>query len=97
VASDGGSGLAQVRATRLEGIDDFDFTGRGDEVLAAVNQSSELVRVSADGTQETLLDSEDGMQGTTAVVVRGDRAYVTNGANLAGNDPTLMLARLHRR
>jgi sugar lactone lactonase YvrE len=97
VASDGGSGLAQVRATRLEGIDDFDFTGRGDEVLAAVNQSSELVRVSADGTQETLLDAEDGMQGTTAVVVRGDRAYVTNGANLAGNDPTLMLARLHRR
>ncbi|MGP3966722.1 hypothetical protein [Streptomyces sp. 6N223] len=96
VTGDGGSGRAEVRATGLEGIDDFDFTGRGTEILAAINQSSKLVRVSADGAQETLLDSEDGMQGTTAVAVRGNRAYVTNGANLAGNDPTLMLAELRR-
>ncbi|MFD9705618.1 hypothetical protein [Lentzea sp. NPDC059081] len=92
----GRSGPAEVRATGLEGVDDFDFTGRGDEVLAAVNQSSELVRVAADGTHETLLDAADGMQGTTAVVVRGSRAYVTNGANLTGDDPTLMVAELRR-
>lgn len=36
------------------------------------------------------------MQGTTAVAVRGNRAYVTNGANLAGNDPNLLFARLQR-
>jgi hypothetical protein len=69
----------------------------GNEILAAINQTNELVRVSANGAQETLLDAEDGMQGTTAVAVRGNRAYVTNGANLAGNAPTLMLAELHRR
>ncbi|MFB4301003.1 hypothetical protein [Actinomadura sp. NTSP31] len=97
VTEDGGSGRAEVRATGLEGIDDFDFTGRGDEILAAINQSSKLVRVGADGEHETLLDADDGMQGTTAVIVRGNRVYVTNGANLAGNDPTLMLARLQRR
>ncbi|MFY1632288.1 hypothetical protein ACN27F_03210 [Solwaraspora sp. WMMB335] len=97
VARGGGSGRAEVRATGLEGIDDFDFTGRGAEILAAINQASKLVRVGADGAQETLLDAEDGMQGTTAVVVRGNRVYVTNGANLAGNDPTLMLAELRRR
>lgn len=96
VAKDGGSGRAEVRATGLEGIDDFDFTGRGTEILAAINQSSELVRVDADGARETLLDADDGMQGTTAVIVRGNRVYVTNGANLAGNDPTLMLAKLQR-
>ncbi|MFJ8604504.1 hypothetical protein ACIREM_38530 [Streptomyces shenzhenensis] len=97
VTKDGGSGRAEIRATALEGIDDFDFTGRGAEILAAINQSSRLVRVGADGAQETLLHAGDGMQGTTAVAVRGNRVYVTNGANLAGNVPTLMLAELHRR
>ncbi|MEU6409741.1 hypothetical protein [Microbispora sp. NPDC046933] len=97
VTKDGGSGRAEVRATGLEGIDDFDFTGRGTEILAAINQSSKLVRVDADGTHETLLDAQDGMQGTTAVAVRGNRVYVTNGANLVGNDSNLLLAKLQRR
>ncbi|GGP34059.1 hypothetical protein [Saccharothrix coeruleofusca] len=96
VAEDGGPGRAEVRASGLEGVDDFDFTGRGTEILAAVNQSSRLVRVSADGTGETLLDAGDGMRGTTAVVVRGNRAYVTNGANLVGGDSNLLLAELRR-
>ncbi|WP_236795026.1 hypothetical protein [Amycolatopsis sp. GM8] len=97
MTGDGGSGRAEVRATGLEGIDDFDFTGRDTEILAAINQASKLVRVAPDGTHETLLDAEDGLQGTTGVAVRGDRVYVTNGANLAGNDPTLMLAKIRRR
>ncbi|AQZ63469.1 unnamed protein product [[Actinomadura] parvosata subsp. kistnae] len=92
----GGPGRAEVRATGLAGIDDFDFTGRGTEILAAINQSSQLVRVAADGTHETLLDAGDGMQGTTAVAVRGHRAYVTNGANLTGNDSNLLLAKLQQ-
>jgi hypothetical protein len=97
VTKGGGPGRAEIRATGLEGIDDFDFTGRDTEILAAINQTSKLVRVGPDGAQETLLDAEDGMQGTTAVAVRGNRAYVTNGANLAGNDSNLMLADLQRR
>lgn len=96
MTADGKAGSAEVRATGLEGIDDFDFTGQGTEILAALNQSSRLVRVSPDGSQETLLDAEHGLQGTTAVIVRGDRAYVTNGANLAGDDPSLMLVDLQR-
>ncbi|WP_331857330.1 helix-turn-helix domain-containing protein [Amycolatopsis thermoflava] len=64
--------------------------------LAAINQDSKLVRVGADGSWETLLDAGDGMQGTTAVVVRGSRVYVTNGANLVGDDSNLLVARLRR-
>ncbi|MEV5504299.1 hypothetical protein AB0M50_53740 [Nonomuraea fuscirosea] len=97
VAEDGGSGRAEVRAMGLAGIDDFDFTGHGTEILAAINQADKLVRVNQDGTRETLLDAGDGMQGTTAVVVRGDRAYVTNGANLKGDDSNLLLAELRHR
>ncbi|MEV6622943.1 hypothetical protein AB0M83_28135 [Amycolatopsis sp. NPDC051106] len=96
VTENGGAGRAEVRAAGLAGIDDFDFTGRGPEILAAVNQASELVRVDADGARETLLDAGNGMQGTTAVAVRGNRVYVTNGANLAGDDPNLLLAQLKR-
>ncbi|MDX3191265.1 hypothetical protein PV458_22900 [Streptomyces sp. MN03-5084-2B] len=96
VVAGGGAGRAQVRAVGLAGIDDFDFTGRGTEVLAAINQTSKLVRVGPDGAQETLLDAGEGMEGTTAVAVRGNRVYVTNGANLAGNNPDLLLAQLRR-
>lgn len=49
------SGRAEVRATQLEGIDDFDFTGRGSEILAALNQASKLVRVGADGVPDDLV------------------------------------------
>ncbi|MEV1176956.1 hypothetical protein [Nonomuraea sp. NPDC049784] len=62
VTKGGGSGRAEVRARGLEGIDDFHFTGRGTEILAAINQASKLVRVGADGAHEALLDAEDGMQ-----------------------------------
>ncbi len=86
--------MTKVRATGLAGVDDFDFTGRGNEILAAINQAGKPVRVGLDGSQATLLDAEDGMQGTTAVVVRGNRVYVSNGANLAGNNPDLLLAQL---
>lgn len=85
--------MTKVRATGLAGVDDFDFTGRGNEILAAINQAGKPVRVGPDGSQATLLDAEDGMQGTTVVVV-GNRVYVTNGANLAGNNPDLLLAQL---
>ncbi|MEV4566029.1 hypothetical protein AB0K12_19890 [Nonomuraea sp. NPDC049419] len=63
---------------------------------AAINQSSQLVRVNADGTGEVLLDASDGMQGTTAVAVRGNRAYITNGATIVGRDSNLLVADLRR-
>ncbi|MEU6132809.1 hypothetical protein ABZ805_26830 [Saccharopolyspora sp. NPDC047091] len=93
VTADGGAGTAEVRAEGLAGVDDFDFTGRGDEVLAAINLAGELVRIAPDGSRETLLD---GMRGTTAVVVRDDHAYVTNGANHAETGSNLLIAELLR-
>jgi hypothetical protein len=90
----GAAGPAAVHAADLAGIDDFDFTGRGDEILAALNDTSELVGVAADGTRRVLLDGDDGLQGTTAVVVREDTAFITNGALRQGDRPALRVARL---
>ncbi|WP_142107552.1 SMP-30/gluconolactonase/LRE family protein [Pseudonocardia cypriaca] len=94
VEQSGAAGPAAVHATGLTGIDDFDFTGRGEEILAALNDTSELVGVAADGSHRVLLDGDDGLQGTTAVVVRGDSAFITNGALREGDRPALRVARL---
>jgi hypothetical protein len=94
VEQSGAAGPVAVHATSLAGIDDFDFTGRGDEILAALNDTSELVGVAADGTHRVLLDGDDGLQGTTAVVVREDTAFISNGALRDGDRPALRVARL---
>jgi hypothetical protein len=90
----GAAGPATVHATGLAGIDDFDFTGRGEEILAAINDTSEVVAVAVDGTHRVLLDGDDGLQGTTAVVVREGTVFITNGALLEGDRPALRVARL---
>jgi hypothetical protein len=94
VERSGAAGAVAVHATGLAGIDDFDFTGRGEEILAALNDTNELVGVAADGTHRVLLDGADGLQGTTAVVVREDIAFISNGALREGDRPALRAARL---
>lgn len=94
VGRSGAAGPAAVHATGLAGIDDFDFTGPGDEILAAINDTSEVVGVAVDGTHRVLLDGDDGLQGTTAVVVREGTAFITNGALRGGGRPALRVARL---
>ncbi|QYN35581.1 hypothetical protein K1T35_46055 [Pseudonocardia sp. DSM 110487] len=94
VEQSGAAGPVAVHATGLAGIDDFDFTGRGDEILAALNDTSELVGVAADGTHRVLLDGDDGVEGTTAVVVRDETVFISNGALREGDRPALRVARL---
>jgi hypothetical protein len=88
------AGTPQVKASGLVGIDDFTFTGRGDEVLAALNGPSTVVRVRPDGTSSTLLDAADGLQNPTSVAVRGDEVYVTSAAYTTKTDPNLLRAHL---
>ncbi|MEV5893535.1 hypothetical protein [Nonomuraea fuscirosea] len=61
--------------------------GHGEVVAAA-----ELAGQRADRTAAHRV-----LPGTTAVVVRGDRAYVTDGANLKGDDSNLLLAEPRHR
>jgi hypothetical protein len=93
---DGTAGAVTVRATGLPGIDDFAFTGHGDQILAAQNGVNEASLVNADGTHETVLTATDGLQNPTSVAVRGSTVYVANAAYLTRTDPNLLLARLGR-
>jgi hypothetical protein len=94
IQQDGTAGTPTTKATGLSGVDDFTFTGRGDQVLAAQNGVNEASLVSADGTVETVLTATDGLENPTSVAVRGSRVYVASGAYLTRTDPNLLLAKL---
>ncbi|WP_371494623.1 hypothetical protein [Kitasatospora sp. NBC_00374] len=88
------AGVPQVRATGLAGIDDFAFTGRGNEVLATLNAPNKVVLIRPDGTSTTVLNTDDGLQNPTSIALRGKEVYVLNAAYTTGKDPNLLLARL---
>ncbi|MDH6624760.1 hypothetical protein M2271_002564 [Streptomyces sp. LBL] len=89
------AGTPQVKASGLAGIDDFAFTGRGDDVLAALNAPNTVVRVRSDGTSTTVLDAKNGLQNPTSIALRGNDVYVLSAAYTTATDPNLLRARLH--
>ncbi|MFJ6216764.1 SMP-30/gluconolactonase/LRE family protein [Streptomyces sp. NPDC092296] len=96
VTRDGRAGAPEVRARNLDGIDDFAFPGRGDRLLAALDQSSEVALVEPDGRHRIVLTARDGLQNPTSVAVRGGKVYVPSAAYLTGQDPNLVTARIAR-
>lgn len=94
IRRDGRAGPVQTRATGLAGIDDFAFTGRGDQILAALNGPSEVALVQPDGSHTTVLTAADGLQNPTSIALRGDTAYVLSAAYVTAKDPNLLLAHL---
>jgi len=96
VGRHGASGQPQVRATGLTNVDDFAFTGRGDQVLAALFGPNQVVLVDEDGTHRTVLGAGDGLENPTAVAVRHHTVYVDGSARATRVDPNLVLARLDR-
>lgn len=93
----GTAGPAEIRAEHLPGIDDFAFVGRGDRILAALDQSNQVALVEPDGTHTIVLSAQDGLQNPTALAVRGDTVYVTSAAYLTHQDPNLLTARIQSR
>ena len=87
-------GKPTVRASGLVNVDDFQFTGHGDQLLAALNASSEVVRVDTDGRHRTVLTNADGVQNASAVDIRNGNVYVTSAGLHTGIDPNLLIARL---
>ncbi|MGW0881848.1 hypothetical protein [Streptomyces sp. NPDC002671] len=91
----GGAGPVETRATGLVNIDDIDFTGAGDTLLAAINKNNEVALVQPDGSHSTVLSAADGLENPTSLAVRGGTAYIASGAYFTNNDPNLLAARLN--
>ncbi|MCX4815699.1 hypothetical protein OG601_34415 [Streptomyces sp. NBC_01239] len=64
-------------------VDDFTFTGAGDDILAALNH-----------TDTTVLTAADGLQNPTAIEVRGTTVHVLNAAYVTAEDPNVLVAGL---
>lgn len=94
IGEDGSAGPAEVKATGLAGIDDFDFTGRGDQIIAAINPKNQVDLVEPDGSHSVMLTGEDGLSGPTAVIVHGHTVYITSASYLLKQDPNLITAHL---
>ncbi|MET9889206.1 hypothetical protein ABZZ47_03150 [Streptomyces sp. NPDC006465] len=94
IRHDGRAGAVRTKATGLTGIDDFAFTGRGDQLLAALDGPSEVALVQPDGSRSTVLDSADGLQNPTSIALRGHTVYVLSAGWITAKDPNLILAHL---
>ncbi|WP_369191753.1 hypothetical protein [Streptomyces sp. R08] len=92
---DGRAGSVRTEATGLPGIDDFEFTGRGDQLLAALNGPSEVALVQPDGSHSIVLTPADGLQNPTSVALRGDTVYVLSAAYVTAKDPNIVRAHLN--
>ncbi|GAA3048275.1 hypothetical protein GCM10020229_69520 [Kitasatospora albolonga] len=89
-------GPVETRITGLDGIDDFNFTGHRDDLLAARNVAGELVHVTTGGKRTVVLTKQDGLSNPTSVAVRDGSVYVTSGAFFEQPpDPNLLRAEIH--
>jgi len=95
ILRDGRAGSVRTNASGLPGIDDFAFTGRGDQLLAALDGPSEVALVQPDGSHSTVLTSADGLQNPTSIALRGDTVYVLSAGWITAKDPNLILAHLN--
>jgi hypothetical protein len=95
LTTSGGAGTPTVAARGLVGIDDFAFTGHGDTLIAALNQPNTIDIVQPGSGHRTVLTAADGLQGPTAVAVRGTTVYLPSAAYNTGTDPNLLTATLH--
>ncbi len=96
ITGNGTAGPIQTRTHGLTGVDDFAFTGRGDQALAALFGSSELLLVDPGSRSTAVLDEGDGLQNPTAVAVQGSTVVVSSSARQTGTDPNLVTVRLLR-
>jgi hypothetical protein len=93
----GRAGHAETRSTGAPGIDDFAFPGQGDSVYAANNGTNQVVLIRPNGTQSVVLTTADGLEGPTAVGIRGNTLYVPSADYAAQKDPNLLLADIRDR
>jgi hypothetical protein len=94
IESGGSAGPISTFATGLATIDDFNFVGNGDEIVAALNRDNEVALVKPSGSHSILLDASDGLEGPTSIVVRAHTIYVASGGYFTGQNPNILVAQL---
>jgi DNA-binding beta-propeller fold protein YncE len=86
----------QPVAENLVGVDDFEFTGKGDQFLASLITKNKVVLVNGAGKHRTVLTEKDGLSNPSSVAVRGTTVYIPSAAYTTQKDPNLLVARLNQ-
>ena len=95
IRADGSAGPFRPVVTGLAGgVDNFTVFGRGDTILATLDESNQVVLIRPGGHPEVVLTAADGLSNPTDVKVRHDTVYVTSAAYFTFNDPNLLIAHL---
>lgn len=92
LTKDGSAGDIETIASGLVGIDDFDFTGNGDEIVATIDPDSTVVLVQESGDHTVVLSAEDGLSNPTAALVNDGKLYIPSAAYVTQEDPNLLVA-----
>jgi len=97
IRPDGSAGPIQAVTSGLPGIDDFAFTGPGNNasVLAAINRFNTVVLIQRDGSKQTVLTAADGLSNPSSIAIRGHTVWVLSAAYLTRTDPNILLANLN--
>ncbi|MFI1761440.1 hypothetical protein ACH41H_05150 [Streptomyces sp. NPDC020800] len=88
----GAPGAVHTVAAGLGAVDDFTFTGHGDDVLAADNAGNRVELVRPDGSHTVVLTAADGLQNPTSLARRGETVYVADASYYTHTDPNLIAA-----
>lgn len=97
IRADGSAGTIRPVVTGLVGgVDNFTFLGPGDAMLAALDQSSQVILIKPARAPQVVLTAADGLSNPTDVAVRHHIIYVTSAAYFTFKDPNLLIAHLHR-
>jgi sugar lactone lactonase YvrE len=97
IRADGSAGRIRPVVTGLTGgVDNFTVLGQDDTILAALDQSSQVVLIKPGARPEVVLTAADGLSSPTDVAVRHDTIYVTSAAYTTRTIPNLLIAHLHR-
>lgn len=97
ILRDGSAGPVYTVATGLDGIDDFIFTGHGDQILAAMVVPSEVALIQPDGSHSIVLTSADGLENATSLILGDRTVYVFSAAYLTEKDPNMVEAHFDGR
>jgi streptogramin lyase len=90
----GGAESLKPHASGLRGIDDFQFSGKGEEIIAALHPTNEVAHVDQQGSHSIILTAADGLSNPTSVAVKGKSVYVPSAAFFTRKDPNLLRVKL---
>jgi hypothetical protein len=96
IRRDGSAGTITTEVSGLAGPDDFAFTGHRNDLLVALNATSQVALVAPQGTPSIVLTAQDGLSNPTSIAVRHRTVYVPSAAYFTMTEPNLLLAHLPR-